>query len=420
MKSFKKFVTEVSAQKASKDFEDYIWQLAVLSGGKETNVKKLTKLIDKKLSTVPTDKIEQTAKAVSHLNKKFKKKWTKGYNANFANKTKPEYGSKSAKADIVLESGNKKYGISIKMEGDIVVASAQGKDEFQSIFYSTLDYFEKKHSEVDLSEYKGNIKAIKKQVKYIKENFVGESITRKLKDGYFEKLRTRKEFADEGEFLDSLQKEIEKRNKENQNEWVEYMDNTRIKIVDDLKKVLQDNDKLHHYIVWEALSSILKYKGKLPSAQYILSPSGCYDITDPDSKYIADVAASSQIDFRGMLHGKIRSGAGVAIRYYLKKQDMGMTNIFDELNKMDISMKWDLKASKFNKLTKQNEGVVSDIWNKVKSVWNNIKVSISNAITKVLDTLNNMLNKLTQLESISVFGLIQNNGVEITGKIEIK
>ena len=419
MKSFKNFVTEVSAQKASKDFEDYIWQLAVLSGGKETDVKKLVKLIDKKLSKVPTDKIEQTAKAVSHLNKKFKKKWTKGYNANFANKTKPEYGSKSAKADIVLESGSKKYGISIKMEGDIVVASAQGKDEFQSIFYSALDYFEKQH-EVDLSEYKENIKAIKKQVKYIKENFVGESITRKLKDDYFEKLRTRKEFADEGKFLDSLQKEIKKRNKKNTDEWEEYMNTTRIKIKDDLTKALQDNDKLHHYIVWEALSATLKYKGKLPAAQYILSPTGCYDITKPDNKYIADVASASTIDFRGMLHGKIRSGSSTAIRYYLKKQDMGMTKIFDELNKMDISMKWDFKASKFNKLTKQNEGVISDIWNKAKSIWKKIKVGFSNVITKVIDTLNNMLNKLTQLENISVFGLIQSNDIEITGKIKIK
>lgn len=419
MKSFKNFLKEVSAQKASKDFEDYIWQLAVLSGGKETDVKKLVKLIDKKLSKVPTDKVEQTAKAVSHLNKKFKKKWTKGYNANFANKTKPEYGSKSAKADIVLESGSKKYGISIKMEGNIVVASAQGKDEFQSIFYSALDYFEKQH-ELNLSEYKGNIKAIKKQVKYIKENFVGESITRKLKDDYFEKLRTRKEFVDEGKFLDSLQKEIKKRNKKNTDEWEEYMSTTRIKIKDDLTKLLQDNDKLHHYIVWEALSATLKYKGKLPAAQYILSPTGCYDITNPDNKYIADVASASTIDFRGMLHGKIRSGSGTAIRYYLKKQDMGMTKIFDELNKMDISMKWDFKASKFNKLTKQNEGVISDIWNKTKSIWKKIKVGFSNVITKVIDTLNNMLNKLTQLENISVFGLIQSNDIEITGNIKIK
>ena len=89
MKSFKTFVTEVTRQKAAKKFEDYVWQLAVLSGGKETNTKKLVKLIDKKLSKVPTDKIEQTAKAVSHLNKFFKKKWTTGYNANFAKKTKP-------------------------------------------------------------------------------------------------------------------------------------------------------------------------------------------------------------------------------------------------------------------------------------------------------------------------------------------
>ena len=363
---------------------------------------------------------QQTLAAVSHLNKFFKKKWTKGYNANFAAKTTPVYGSRSAKADIVLESGKKKYGISIKMKGDIVVASAQGKDEFQGIFYSALDYFEKKHAKIDLSEYKGSIKAIKKQIKYIKENFVGETITRQLKSDYFEKLKQRKQFAGDEKFIDNLGKEIKKRNKKNKDEWKEYLDNTRIEIVDDITELLQDNKKLHHYIVWEALSSTLKYNNKLPAAQYILSPTGCYDITKPNSKYVAAVASAAEIDFRGMLHGKIRSGSGVAIKHYLKKQDMGMAKIVDELSKMDISMKWDLSAKKFDK---QNEGFVqrvADFYNKLKDKWKEIKVRISNAITDALDVINTALEKWTQLENVSIFGLIQNNGVEITGNIKIK
>ena len=114
MKSFKTFVTEVSAQKAAKDFEDYIWQLAILSGGKETNTKKLSKIMDKnkdKFPKITKKHKQQTLDAVSHLNKFFKKKWTTGYNANHAKIPSPEYGTKSAKADIVLESGSKKYGL---------------------------------------------------------------------------------------------------------------------------------------------------------------------------------------------------------------------------------------------------------------------------------------------------------------------
>ena len=249
IKTFKAYVTEVSAQKASKDFEDHVANLAVLSGGKETNTKKLSKIMDKNKKIflkISAKHKQQTLAAVSHLNKFFKKKWTKGYNANFAAKTTPVYGSRSAKADIVLESGKKKYGISIKMKGDIVVASAQGKDEFQGIFYSALDYFEKKHAKIDLSEYKGSIKAIKKQIKYIKENFVGETITRQLKSDYFEKLKQRKQFAGDEKFIDNLGKEIKKRNKKNKDEWKEYLDNTRIEIVDDITELLQDNKKLLH------------------------------------------------------------------------------------------------------------------------------------------------------------------------------
>ena len=51
--------------------------------------------------------------------------------SNFSSIPKPIYGNKSAKADIVLESGSKKYGISVKMRGDYVVVSAQNKEEFE-------------------------------------------------------------------------------------------------------------------------------------------------------------------------------------------------------------------------------------------------------------------------------------------------
>ena len=87
MKTFKEWmILEVSAQKASKDFERYIAELAVLSQGSKI-AKELGKLYDdKKVGTKA--KKDDTVNAVIMLNKFFKMKstktWSAGKNANDA------------------------------------------------------------------------------------------------------------------------------------------------------------------------------------------------------------------------------------------------------------------------------------------------------------------------------------------------
>ena len=417
MKSFKTFVTEVSAQKAAKDFEDYVWQLAVLSGGKETNTKKLVKLIDKKLSKVPTDKIEQTAKAVSHLNKFFKKKWTTGYNANHAKIPSPEYGNKSAKADIVLESGSKKYGISIKMEGGYVAVNAQNKDEFQGIFYSALEYFERKESvKWDLSDYKETIEKIKEEVKVIKKNIIGETLTRHLKPEHFDSLMKKKDFKGHKSFFDKLKKTIISQNKKINHDYHHLIKNVVAAANKKINNLLNEEPELSAYIVWEGLTATLKYKGQLPAAQYILSPTGCYDIRDPYSDFVKKVSNTGKIGIRGMVHGTMRSSRGKAIKKYLDKSKINWKEVYDDVNKMDMSLKWDVPETKEN----LDEGRISDIWSKVKGWWNNIKASISSAITSAMSIADKILDKLTELKSASLVDLLKGTNIELTRNITIK
>ena len=123
------------------------------------------------------------------------------------------------------------------------------------------------------------------------------------------------------------------------------------------------------------MTATLKYKGKLPAAQYVLSPNGCYDIRTPDSSFVKSVVASSKIGIRGMVHGTMRSGRGKAIKKYLDKSKINWKEVYDDVNKMDMSLKWDVPATAIKE--DLDEGIISDIWSKVKGWWNNIKASIN-------------------------------------------
>jgi hypothetical protein len=426
MKKFKTFVTEVSAQKASKDFEDYIWRLAVLSGGKITDEKKLEDLIDNnmdKFSGISKKHKQQTLSAVLHLNSFFPNEiWRDGYNANFDKIPKPVYGNKSAKADIVLV-GSKKYGLSVKMAGDYVVVSAQNKDEFQGIFYSALDYFEK-NNKLDLSDYESNIEKIKKEIKIIRDTVIGETLTRHLKPNHFDKLKKDKDFLKHEKFLEKLNNNIKKQNQKINNDYDNMMKTVVKSSQKEITNLMNNNPEVRNYIVWEALTAKLKYKGKLPAADYVISPTGCYDIRNPNNDFVKKVASESKIGIRGMVHGKLRSGSAKALKPYLNNTKLNWNEVYNKLNKMDMSLKWDMPSRQFSKLKVEslelNEGILSNIWNKVKGIWNNIKINISNSIKSSISIIKNMLNVLSLLKKASIFDLLSSNDIDFDIDIRIK
>ncbi len=226
MKTFRGWLNEVSAQKATKDFETYIANLAVLSN-KETNPSKLKKMVSEnsdKFGGIRPKDISQVVDSVSKLNKFFSGKvWTKGINANFGRGLhKGIYGKRSeAKADIILTSGGTKYGISIKKKGDIVVASSQDPDEFENIFWSALKKC-KDDNKIDMSTNESWSKVIgevENAVISMRDNVIGQTKSRILSPDWFNKLKagkkneTPEEQQKRKQFFDDFEKFIEEQNK---------------------------------------------------------------------------------------------------------------------------------------------------------------------------------------------------------------
>jgi len=436
MKTFKEWmILEVSAQKASKDFETYIANLAVKSKG-STSKSDLTKWYE----GTPA-KQKDTINAVIMLNKFFRgKKWDEGKNANAAGveKTRAEYGVLSAKSDIILTSNNKDYGISVKMKGDIVIASAQNKDEFEGIFFTAFNRFKKDYpNEADTKEFKDSIVELEDKIKDLKENVIGETFKRHLKPEHFKKDG---KWVIEGsdKFFEDLRKEIIAENQKIEDQY----EATRKGIMSEgakfINEKLSTNEKLRDYVTHEALSSHLKYKGKLPSANYILSPSGCYDISTPDKPYVKTCAKVSTINIRGMVHGKIRSSRAKGVGGFLETETVDMGNVLSTLDKMDGSLKWDLGSDKvLAKLkselekytedqlayTEKDEGFLSDIMssikNKLSGWWNSLKSWGKNIVKDAKDVANNALNQLTTLKNASISDILRFNKPKITGTIKL-
>ena len=448
MKTFKEWmILEVSAQKASKDFETYIANLAVLSQGSKI-AKELGKLYDdKKVGTKA--KKDDTVNAVIMLNKFFTNKiWSAGKNANDAGVEKKgtEYGVMSAKSDIILSSGTTDYGISVKMKGDIVIASAQNKDEFEGIFITAFNRFKEDYpTEAGTDEFKANIKELEDKIKDLKENVIGETFKRHLPSFHFKKKvkgepLEQAKWVIEGQekFFEDLKNAIDTENAKIKDHYKEMRKGVMSVGAKFINEKLAKNEKLRNYVTHEALSSHLKYKGNLPSANYILSPSGCYDISTPDKPYVKTCAKISTINIRGMVHGKLRSGRAKAIEGFLEKETVDMGDVLSTLDKMDGSLKWDLAGKEvLEKLktelekytedqlayTEKDEGFLSDIMssikNKLSGWWNSLKSWGKNIIKDAKDVANNALNQVTILKNASISDILRFNKPKITGKIKI-
>ena len=439
MKTFKGWITEQSAQKATKDFETYIANLAVLSQGSSNKVE-LGRLYDnEKVGTKA--KRNDTINAVVKLNTFFRsKKWDEGKNANAAGveKTTTEYGVLSAKSDIILTSNNKDYGISIKMKGAIVIASAQDKSEFENIFFSAFNRYKNEFPEIaNTQEFQDNIQLLENKIQELRDSVVGETFKRHLKPEHFKK-DGKWVIGGNDKFFENLKSEIILENQKIDDHYLEMRTtvmSTGAKFINDK---LSKNQKLLEYVTHEALSSHLKYKGKLPSANYILSPTGCYDISTPDKPYVKMCAKASTINIRGMVHGKLRSGRGKAVEDFLDKETVDMSTVLSTLDKMDGSLKWDLGSKKALNTLKQelekytedelaysqnDEGWFSDIAtsikNKLKGWWSSLKSWGENLVNDAKEIATNALSQLSTFKGASISDILRFNKPNVTGNIKI-
>ena len=334
----KKYI--MTAQKETKDFENHVLNFALLSKGKVMSEDKSIELMksNNKFDTIKESHILSVVKSVRHLNIMFNGKvWDNGYNANFEEIPLPSYGVKSAKSDIVLISNGRKYGFSIKMETDFVISSAQNKEEFNGIFKSSISKYEEENPTVDLSSLDPYIESI--------SDVIGKVVTRPLKPTHFD---NKKDGIHDG-FINELYETIKNTFIEDENSHVR--NSTKI-LIKNLESEINKFPMLMNYIIHEGLSAQLKYNGKLPCAEWVLSPTGCYDIQSPSSKFVTACAKVANIGVRGMCHGAMRSGAKKALKPFWNNKTVDMEMVYNKVNKMDMSLKWDVSNKKLMEVYK--------------------------------------------------------------------
>lgn len=327
---------------SAKKFEDDIIKLAILST--EHTSDDVASVYERFASEFEASaKRSATIAAVERLNERFGRTWTEGSNSNYtlADAPTPNYGIKSAKSDIVLND----LPISVKLDTAFVVASAQNKSEFAGIFNSALDYYvEKEGTESEVSE-------IRQVVKFLADDYVGEVKTRILpaerKQKVIAKLKGTSLFESLTEYTHSVA----------DTEVDTYTPATKqLKFqLTKLNNLLNSNKRVKEYIVWEALSSTLKYDTQLaPAAAFVLSPQGIYDISSPSSEYVKKCASVTKFDIRGLPTGKIRSGTSAFAKHYIKQyndgNDVDVALMYNEMSQMAFGMKMDVSSANLKKL----------------------------------------------------------------------
>jgi len=324
----------MTAQKDTKDFENYVLNLALLSKGKVMSVNESIELMksNDKFVNIKKSHLTQVANAVIQLNTMFDGKvWDDGYNANDEEIPSPLYGVKSAKSDIVLISNGDTSGFSIKMNTDFVISSAQNKEEFNGIFNTSISKYKEDYPTADLSSLDPHIKSI--------SDVIGKVVTRPLKPTHFD---SKKDGMHDG-FIDKLYETIKNTSVEDENTHIR--ESTKV-IINKLELEIKKFPMLMNYIIHEGLSSQLKYDGKLPCADWVLSPTGCYDIQSPFSKFVTACAKVAKVGVRGMCHGAMRTSAETALKPFWNDMSADMEMVYNKVNKMDMSLKWDVSNKK--------------------------------------------------------------------------
>lgn len=394
----------------AKLFEDDLVTFAKLSTSPENSGKDLETIYSENLDDFQApSKKDSTIEAVASLNKRFPDEvWEEGYNSNFAleNAGSPAYGVKSAKSDIILND----KAISVKLDTDFVVSSAQNKEEFQGIFTSALDYY-LQQNEVNF-DATAVVESLKQQVETAKNEYIGEVKKRLLPNA--RKLKILNQFSDVEEVYDDLKSYIEEQQKDAIDEYKEASAILKTEILKSIKSSLQNNEELKKYIIWEGLSASLKWNFNFPYAEWVLSPSGVYSVKSVNDPYVAAVSSVSKFDIRGLPTGRIRSGTSAFSKYYKNQIEKGnavdIARMYDELTQMAYGMKVDVSKKDLSKTNVQEAVSIKDMINKALE-W------VNSWIEKIADMFNKLISKLDAFKSGGLLDWMNALDVEVEGEI---
>ena len=252
---------------AASEGVDLEWAIVKLGRGED--IKKLKRQYSARI-------IEQASKSIKNIETKLGKSYKILHSDEEHIHAQPE-----PKTDIVIYAKNKKYFVSVKMEGGIQLASGQGE--------STAELFR----ETGKAVFSSN----KKKLSEVENlaNVIAEMPTRLLAPQNLERIleeanpNVLKEFTKAGKILSD----------KNAQSWLEM---AKPKLLEDIENFIKQNPGFYTEIIREALTgerTLKKFKGA--AATHIVSPAGFYKI---DDAYVSNVKNKVKMDIRA----KSRSG----------------------------------------------------------------------------------------------------------------
>jgi hypothetical protein len=311
----------------------------------------------------------------------------------------------SPKADLIIDG----RGISVKLGGDIVAASAQGKKNFRQIFQDGLEWFIRaegrepkgKTGKDIVKEYKEAVKFISKElIGEVKERFVDLTDNKNYKKMFGDAVRNADDPEKIEELIDEIvevqKEEIEKLNGK-LDEHSEFMQSEiRKKSVETLNGIFDgpDGKRFKMYIVAEQLTGWNKYKRGIGCATHILSPHGFYEMIDssgrPNESLLNNIASRTTFNFRGL--PKDRGGKIHQLEAIYRMSARDRINAMKSFFNMAHGMKADVKKARKSK----NEGVLDvsrNIIIKLKNIATTIFNQFKNFVSSFLSSLNDIEKK---------------------------
>lgn len=194
------------------------------------------------------------------------------------------YAKPEPKTDIVIFAKNKKYFISVKMEGGIQLASGQGA--------STAELFEAAASGMKSTKNANVLKSIIKELKTMPTRLLSESNFDRIMEEGNEKVIN--EFIKKGKIVQDKSYEY-------------WLENNKPQLMAALLKFVKNNDEFFNSLIYEAMTgekTLKTFKGAV--ANSIISPSGFYMI---DDKYVQKIKPKIKMDLRAKSRGGISSVA---------------------------------------------------------------------------------------------------------------
>lgn len=326
--------------------------------------------------------------------------YTIDFKKNF--KYSPLLGKKSEpKADILFKIKGKWTPISVKMDGSIVIASAQNPIEYENIFLVTIQLYEKLYGNKGLDSFKKLVTKTSNEV--VGKVYNSQELTNGRVKSLIQKI---------GNLENSSKKQLEDIKKLLKNNNVLAREEAKgDTFYEDIMKGMQsfsDNfgsdlskiSGMKELIVWEGMTAYNKYNPSLSKdgktfkniknsefdgrktptlawANYVISPSGLHDVSNNNGSYIKATAKASKIKYRGLPTGKIRSSAGGKKLVQQAFSPNGVFGIpdndtfkqfFKDVGAFSMNMKIDTNVQEIEKIKKEIETQTEEYKNQSESL----------------------------------------------------